>query len=79
VSNKERLEQQNTGQMAAELKEQGNTLFKEGDFLKAAAAYTKAIKQEPQSHVLYRYGIVMMEELHVAFAPANSTEHHHTT
>lgn len=45
--------------MAADLKEQGNTLFKEGDFLKAAAAYTKAIKQDPQSNVLYRYLLVV--------------------
>lgn len=62
--------------MAADLKEQGNTLFKEGDFLKAAAAYTKAIKQDPQSHVLYRYLLVVLF-VHVACGPANSTEHHH--
>lgn len=40
--------------MATEFREQGNALFKEGDFLRAAAAYTKAIKQEPHNHVLYR-------------------------
>lgn len=34
-------------------KEQGNALFKEGEWLKAAASYTKAIKQEPGNHVLY--------------------------
>jgi len=39
-----------------ELKEQGNRLFKEGEYLHAAAAYTKAIKQDPQCAVLYRWG-----------------------
>lgn len=36
------------------LKDQGNALYKEGSYLQAAAAYTKAIKQDPQNHVLYR-------------------------
>jgi tetratricopeptide (TPR) repeat protein len=38
-----------------DLKEQGNALYKDGDYLKAAAAYSKAIKQDPNNHVLFRY------------------------
>lgn len=38
----------------AALKDQGNAMFKEGSYLQAAAAYTKAIKADPQNHVLYR-------------------------
>lgn len=34
-------------------KEEGNAFFKSGDFLKAAAAYTKAIKADPENHVYY--------------------------
>ncbi|KAL1526690.1 hypothetical protein AB1Y20_015392 [Prymnesium parvum] len=34
-------------------KEEGNRLFKAGEFLKAAASYTKAIKAEPTNHVYY--------------------------
>ena len=43
-----------------DLKEEGNKLFKEGDFLHAAAAYTKAIKQDPKNSVLYRWALVML-------------------
>eukprot|EP00899_Mesostigma_viride_P007856 jgi/Mesvir1/17071/Mv15258-RA.1 len=40
--------------MASEtLREQGNTLFKEGHFLKAAAVYTKAIQEDPENATLY--------------------------
>ncbi len=39
---------------AAQLKEQGNAHFKAGEFLKAAAAYTSAIKCQPDDPVLYR-------------------------
>lgn len=35
-------------------KEQGNALYKEGQYLHAAAAYSKAIKEDPANHVLYR-------------------------
>ena len=38
---------------AAEFKEEGNKYFKDEDYLKAAASYTKAIKADPQNHVLY--------------------------
>jgi len=38
-----------------ELKEQGNVEFKKGSFLKAAGLYTKAIKEDPDNVLLYRY------------------------
>jgi len=34
-------------------KDQGNVHFKAGEYLKAAACYTKAIKAEPDNHVYY--------------------------
>lgn len=34
-------------------KDEGNAFFKAGEHLKAAAAYTKAIKAEPNNHVFY--------------------------
>ena len=37
----------------AVFKGEGNAHFKAGEFLKAAAAYTKAIKAEPTNHVFY--------------------------
>lgn len=37
----------------ASLKEQGNKLFKAGNYLKAAAIYTQAIKQDPSNPALY--------------------------
>ena len=37
----------------AQFKEEGNAFFKAGEHLKAAAAYTKAIKLEPSNHVYY--------------------------
>jgi Flp pilus assembly protein TadD len=42
--------------LAAQLKDQGNEEFRQGNYLKAAALYTKAIKEEPQNAVLYRCG-----------------------
>eukprot|EP00955_Chlamydomonas_euryale_P110214 365987-Chlamydomonas_euryale.AAC.7 len=38
-----------------DLKAQANAEFQSGSFLKAAAAYTKAIKVDPQNAVLYRW------------------------
>ncbi|KAK9822558.1 hypothetical protein WJX74_004606 [Apatococcus lobatus] len=38
---------------AASLKDQGNEEFKQGSWLKAAATYTKAIKEDPENAVLY--------------------------
>jgi hypothetical protein len=37
-----------------DLREAGNVAFRNGDFLKAAACYTKALKAEPESAVLFR-------------------------
>ena len=37
------------------LKEAGNELFRQGDYLQAAATYTKAIKAQPDCAVLYRW------------------------
>merc|ERR1719263_1873943 len=34
-------------------KDEGNAHFKGGEYLKAAASYTKAIKAEPDNHVYY--------------------------
>jgi hypothetical protein len=45
------------GSRAGELKEQGNVLFKNGDFLRSASMYTKALKETQDPHevsVLYR-------------------------
>lgn len=38
---------------AQSMKDQGNDMFRKGDYLKAAALYTKAIKEQPTA-VLYR-------------------------
>ena len=37
----------------AAFKDEGNEFFKQGEHLKAAASYTKAIKAEPENHVYY--------------------------
>ena len=36
------------------LKDEGNIHYKNKEWLKAAAVYTKGIKQDPEHHVLYR-------------------------
>ncbi|RVX21667.1 hypothetical protein CK203_001183 [Vitis vinifera] len=36
------------------LKDKGNEFFKAGNYLKAAALYTQAIKQDPSNPTLYR-------------------------
>ena len=36
------------------IKEQGNAQFKDKKYLKAAALYTKAIKEDPKNAALYR-------------------------
>ncbi|PRW57250.1 serine threonine- phosphatase 5 [Chlorella sorokiniana] len=38
---------------AESFKEQGNALYKEGHYLKAAAAYTQGLKADPSHSVLY--------------------------
>lgn len=45
------------GNSAAEisLKDQGNEFFKAGNYLKAAALYTQAIKKDPSNPTLYRF------------------------
>lgn len=40
---------------SAALKDQGNTQFKSGNYLKAAALYTQAIKLDPDNATLYRF------------------------
>jgi len=40
--------------MADTLKDQGNAEFKKGSYLKAAALYSQAVKQDPNNAVLYR-------------------------
>lgn len=39
---------------SAALKDEGNAHFKAGNFLKAAALYTQAIKKDPENAALYR-------------------------
>ena len=40
------------------LKNEGNTHFKAGNFLKAAALYTQAIKKDPENAALYRSSLL---------------------
>lgn len=40
------------------LKDKGNEFFKAGNYLKAAALYTQAIKQDPSNPTLYRYHVL---------------------
>ena len=40
---------------SAALKDQGNEQFKSGNYLKAAALYTQAIKLDPDNATLYRF------------------------
>lgn len=39
----------------ASLKDQGNEFFKAGNYLKAAALYTQAIKLDPSNATLFRF------------------------
>lgn len=43
---------------SAALKDEGNTNFKAGNFLKAAALYTQAIKKDPENAALYRSSLL---------------------
>lgn len=43
---------------SAALKDEGNTHFKAGNFLKAAALYTQAIKKDPENAALYRSSLL---------------------
>ena len=40
-------------------KDQGNEEYKKGNWLKAAALYTKGIKEDPENAILYRYASPM--------------------
>ena len=42
------------------LKDQGNKFFKSGNYLKAAALYTKDIKQDPSNPSLYSQVLTYM-------------------
>lgn len=44
------------GEVASSLKDQGNDEYKKGNYLKAAALYTQAIKDDSKNAVLYRFG-----------------------
>ena len=39
-------------------KDLGNEEYKSGNWLKAAAMYTKGIKEDPDNAVLYRWGTI---------------------
>lgn len=45
----------NGGEAEKSLKEKGNEFFKAGNYLKAAALYTQAIKLDPSNATLYRH------------------------
>lgn len=45
----------NGGEAEKSLKDKGNEFFKAGNFLKAAALYTQAIKLDPSNATLYRF------------------------
>lgn len=46
------------GEEGKSLKEKGNEFFKAGNYLKAAALYTQAIKQDPNNPTLYRFPLI---------------------
>ncbi|KAL6522672.1 hypothetical protein OROHE_016519 [Orobanche hederae] len=54
------------------LKDQGNVLFKAGNYLKAAALYTQAIKQDPSNHTLYSTFLHLVK-LNKALSDADKT------
>ena len=45
----------NGGDAEKSLKDKGNEFFKAGNYLKAAALYTQAIKLDPSNATLYRH------------------------
>ncbi|KAK2980639.1 hypothetical protein RJ640_011447, partial [Escallonia rubra] len=60
----------------ASLKEQGNELFKAGNYLKAAALYTQAIKQDPSNPTLYSNraaAFLQLAKLQKALTDADTT------
>ncbi|KAL0884443.1 hypothetical protein Bca101_008424 [Brassica carinata] len=60
----------NGGEAEKSLKEKGNEFFKAGNYLKAAALYTQAIKLDPSNPTLYRHSSVLeaMEKYQDALA-----------
>ena len=44
------------------LKDKGNEYFKAGNFLKAAALYTQAIKHDPSNSALYRFSLTSFKK-----------------
>ncbi|KAI4345680.1 hypothetical protein L6164_012780 [Bauhinia variegata] len=58
------------------LKDQGNEFFKAGKYLKAAALYTQAIKQDPSNPTLYSNraaALLQLDKLNKAFDDADMT------
>lgn len=52
-----------SGGKGVSLKDKGNDFFKSGNYLKAAALYTQAIKLEPDNPTLYRFHVVLNSQL----------------
>lgn len=49
------------------LKDKGNEFFKAGNYLKAAALYTQAIKKDPSNATLYRFNSLLYSLVGVSF------------
>ncbi|KAF6266025.1 tetratricopeptide repeat protein, circadian expression [Scenedesmus sp. NREL 46B-D3] len=60
--------------MTGSLKDQGNELFKQGDYLKAAAVYTKAIKEAPSAVLYSNRSAALLKLNKVAKALADAEE-----
>ena len=60
------------GGRAAGLKDQGNEQFKSGNYLKAAALYTRAIKLDSDNPTLYRCPLSLPSHLR-SFSARNPT------
>ncbi|KAH7522272.1 hypothetical protein FEM48_Zijuj07G0120800 [Ziziphus jujuba var. spinosa] len=65
-----------TGSSETSLKDKGNEFFKAGNYLKAAAVYTQAIKQDPNNPTLYSNraaAFLQLVKLNKALADAETT------
>lgn len=58
----------NGGESEKSLKDKGNEFFKAGNYLKAAALYTQAIKLDPSNATLYRYSQITFTQCSTIFA-----------